>query len=217
MRNKTLANELITRCAGIPSPFRGLIIEAAHRLLQMVPEDETKVREIAEANSLRWLANMWPLVENPKDEADKMSTTIHLYCTAAADRIEQMAETIDYARTINAENVRLKAELEKIRRDSMVDIREVVKLQEGYTKLVKTQQLSKKNICELVIPFRDRYGLTDLQALRIARKEMDLAEIIKTLEGEEYPTCLKHLDPIEFERRLMGRWNLPKEGENHET
>lgn len=117
MRNKTLAHELLIRCAGIPYPFRGLIIEAAKRLLQMDPEDETKVREIAEAKSLRWLANMWPLVEDPKDEADKMSTTIHLYCTAAADRIEQMAETIDYARTINAENVRLKAELEKIKQE----------------------------------------------------------------------------------------------------
>lgn len=181
----------------------------------MCPDDKTQIGEIHEAKSLRWLANMWPLVEDPKDEADKMSTCIHLYCTAAADRMDQMAETIDYARTINAENVRLKAELEKIRRDSMVDIREVVKLQEGYTKLVKTQQLSKKNICELVIPFRDRYGLTDLQALRIARKEMDLAEIIKVLEGEGYPSCLRTLSSVECERYMLGRWDLPKEGENH--
>lgn len=77
--------------------------------------------EIPEVKSLRWLANMWPQVEKPEDDADRMSNAIHLYCTAAADRMEAMSEAVDYARTINAENVRMKAELEKVRaeRDSM--------------------------------------------------------------------------------------------------
>lgn len=38
---------------------------------------------------------------------------------------------------------------------------------------------------------------------------------IPQAEEKEYPTCLRTLSPVEFERRLMGRWNLPKEGENH--
>lgn len=168
---------------------------------------KVNTKEIPEVKSLRWLANMFPKFEKPQDESDKLSTCIHLYCTAGANLLEDYRKKIEF----------LTEEYHKMRanRDSMVDIREVVKLQEGYTELVKTQQLSKKNICELVIPFRDRYGLTDLQALRIARKEMDLAEIIKVLEGESYPTCLKHLEPIECERYMLGRWDLPKEGENY--
>ena len=169
--------------------------------------EKVNTKEIPEVKSLRWLANMFPKVEKPQDDSDKLSTCIHLYCTAGANLLEDYRKKIEF---LTAEYHRMRAN-----RDSMVDIREVVKLQEGYKELVKTERLSKKNICELVIPFRDRYGLTDMQALRIARKEMDLAEIIKVLEGEGYPTCLKHLEPIEFERHLMGRWNLPKEGENH--
>lgn len=47
-------------------------------------------KEIKEAKSLRWLANQFPLIENPKDDADKMVNCIHIYCTAAAERLEQM-------------------------------------------------------------------------------------------------------------------------------
>lgn len=118
MSNKELAEALIIRFAGFSLPFRKFTQEAARRLLQMVPENETQVGEIAEAKSLRWLANMWPLVEDPKDEADKMSTCIHLYCNAAADRMDQMAETIEYARMLNAENERLNAELKKFKEEN---------------------------------------------------------------------------------------------------
>lgn len=75
--------------------------------------------EIPEVKSLRWLANMWTQVEKPTDDADRMSNAIHLYCTAAADRMEAMSEAVDYARTINAENVRLKAELEALKIDKL--------------------------------------------------------------------------------------------------
>lgn len=39
------------------------------------------------------------------------------------------------------------------------------------------KKLSKKNMCDLVIPFRDKYNLTDSQALQIARNELSIAEI----------------------------------------
>ena len=39
--------------------------------------------------SLRWLANMFPEVEEPKDESDKISNAIHRYCTAGADLINK--------------------------------------------------------------------------------------------------------------------------------
>ena len=150
MTNKELAEKLINNFGGIPRQAREITLEAARRLLQMVPEEITK---IPEAKSLRWLANQFPEIEKPEDDIDKISNCIHLYCTAGAERLEQMAETIDYARTINAENVRLTAENERLK-----------------------------------------------------------AELKKV---KEYPTCLNNLSPCERERHLLGRWNLPKEGENH--
>lgn len=134
---------------------------------------KVNTKEIPEVKSLRWLAINFPAIENPQDDSDKISTCINLYCTAAANLLEDYRNKIEH----------LTEEYHKLlsNRDSLVDVREVVKIQEGYKELARTQQLTKKNICELVIPFRDRYGLTDLQALRIARKEMDLAEILKAL------------------------------------
>lgn len=48
--------------------------------------------EIKEAKSLRWLAIQFPLVENPKDDIEKLQSCINLYCTAAAEKIEQLTE-----------------------------------------------------------------------------------------------------------------------------
>lgn len=44
--------------------------------------------------------------------------------------------------------------------------------------------VSKKSMCELCVPFRDMYRLTDLQTLRIARGEMPPSEILQL--GEQY-------------------------------
>ena len=63
----------------------------------------------------------------------------------------------------------------------MERIIEAVKLQQEYQKLINNKKLSKKAICELCVPFRDKYKLTDLQVLRIARKEMELSEIVDLL------------------------------------
>lgn len=43
-----------------------------------------------EVNSLRWLANMFPYVENPQDDTDRLSNAIHVYCSAGADKIEEL-------------------------------------------------------------------------------------------------------------------------------
>ena len=50
-------------------------------------------------------------------------------------------------------------------------MRDVANLQESYAKLIKTSKLTKKNICDLCIPFRDKYNLTDMITLQIARVE----------------------------------------------
>lgn len=61
---------------------------------------------------------------------------------------------------------------------------DAAELQKEYARLVATRKLSKKAMCDLCVPFRDKYHLTDLQTLRIARKEMDLPEMIAVLGVE---------------------------------
>lgn len=64
-------------------------------------------------------------------------------------------------------------------------MREAAELQDAYKKLIDGKRLTKKAMCELCIPFRDKYRLKDSQALRIARREMDLFEMVDLLEGRE--------------------------------
>ncbi len=41
--------------------------------------------------SLRWLGFMFPETHPAQDDADRMSNNIHLYCTQAADAIEELS------------------------------------------------------------------------------------------------------------------------------
>lgn len=63
-------------------------------------------------------------------------------------------------------------------------MREVAELQKAYQKLIDEKRLTKRAMCDLCIPFRDKYGLKDSQTLRIARNEMDLSEMVDLLEEE---------------------------------
>lgn len=65
-----------------------------------------------------------------------------------------------------------------------MDLNEVVKLQEAYQQLLDTRKLTKKAMCDLVIPFRDKYKLTDLEALRIARNEIGLSELALLMQDK---------------------------------
>lgn len=47
--------------------------------------------------------------------------------------------------------------------------KEASNLQDDFKELIDKKKLTKKAICDLCIPFRDKYGLSDLQTLRIAR------------------------------------------------
>ena len=67
----------------------------------------------------------------------------------------------------------------------MLKIKDIVELQENYKELVETKTLSKRKLCELCIPFRDKFGLTDIETLRIARNEITLKEIEKLNERRE--------------------------------
>ena len=52
-------------------------------------------KEINEVKSLRWLANMFPFNENPKDETDKLFNAVNVYCTAGANKIEELTEIVN--------------------------------------------------------------------------------------------------------------------------
>ena len=56
--------------------------------------------------------------------------------------------------------------------------KQIAEMQKQYQNLIDTKSLTKKAMCDLCVPFRDKYGLTDLQTLMIARKEIGIPEII---------------------------------------
>lgn len=70
-----------------------------------MPDNKLTDKEIKEAKSLRWLANQFPKVENPKDNGDRLCNCINLYCTNAAELIERQA----------AENINLQKENKALR------------------------------------------------------------------------------------------------------
>ena len=41
---------------------------------------------------------------------------------------------------------------------------------------------NKKQICDACLPFKEKYGLTDIQTLNIARGNMSVADIYKLLQ-----------------------------------
>lgn len=64
-------------------------------------------------------------------------------------------------------------------------LHEIIDLQDDYNRLRFQEKLTKQNICNLVIPFRDKYQLSDKDALRIARNELSLKELVNLLESKE--------------------------------
>lgn len=54
---------------------------------------------------------------------------------------------------------------------------DIADLQTNYQMLIDEKRLTKKAMCDLVIPFRDKYKLTDSQALQVARDKLTIAEI----------------------------------------
>jgi len=60
--------------------------------------------------------------------------------------------------------------------------KEAAKLQEDYKTLVESKTLTKKALCVLCVPFRDKDFLSDSETLRIARKEMELSEMVVCIQ-----------------------------------
>ena len=64
---------------------------------------------------------------------------------------------------------------------------DVAVLQTEYQKLIDEQRLSKKAMCDLVIPFRDKYGLQDSlkKSSRRMRKLRNSKQILRNLKSTE--------------------------------
>ncbi len=58
---------------------------------------------------------------------------------------------------------------------------DIGKLQKEWEKLIESNCMTKKAICDLCIPFRDKYKLNDKQTLMIARQKTDLQDICEWL------------------------------------
>lgn len=56
-------------------------------------------------------------------------------------------------------------------------LNDIADLQDAYKTMIEENSFSKKKLCELCIPFRDKYHLSDSQAVAIARAEMSISEI----------------------------------------
>ena len=55
-----------------------------------------KEKEMPEVKGLSWLVNMFPYTAEPKDETDKISNAIHLYCTAGVNKIVELQKKLDF-------------------------------------------------------------------------------------------------------------------------
>ena len=72
-------------------------------------------------------------------------------------------------------------------------LQEIGELQAKYKYIVNNKLLSKKALCDLVVPFRDKYLLSDRQALSIVRNEITIKEMGEILNGKtiSHCTCIK--------------------------
>lgn len=68
----------------------------------------------------------------------------------------------------------------------MLAFKEIVELQKSYKRLVREKKLTKKAMCDLCIPFRDKYCLSDMQTLSIAREEMPLEKMVELFDADDH-------------------------------
>ena len=55
-------------------------------------------------------------------------------------------------------------------------IEDAVEIQKAWGTL-KSGRFTKKMMCDILVPLRDKFGLTDLQTLQVARNELSLEQI----------------------------------------
>ena len=60
-----------------------------------------------------------------------------------------------------------------------IDLADVVQLQKQYISLVQSNCLSRAALCKLVVPFRAKYGLSEEEALSVARNELTVEKLVE--------------------------------------
>lgn len=53
------------------------------------------MNKLYESNDLKWLANMFPFIKEPKDESDRISNAIHIYSENGARKIDELQAELD--------------------------------------------------------------------------------------------------------------------------
>lgn len=61
--------------------------------------------------------------------------------------------------------------------DTLKAYGDILAVRSEYQRLVDEKRLTKPAMCSLVVPFRDAYGLTDLQALTLAREPISIDQM----------------------------------------
>lgn len=64
----------------------------------------------------------------------------------------------------------------------MKTLEDIANVQKAWCKLVADKKLTKRAMCDLVIPFRDKYNLPDSVAIAIARGDYDTQKIYALLK-----------------------------------
>lgn len=61
---------------------------------------------------------------------------------------------------------------------------DIVNMQEQYIQAKNNNRLTKKAICDICIPFRDKYALDDKTVLSLARNEFSIKKIKQLIDDE---------------------------------
>lgn len=89
-----------------------------------------------------------------------------------------------------------------------IDWEEIGKLQNWYA--FNKSKISKKQLCDKVIPFRDKYNLKDSVALAIVREELTIIGIIQKInEANPAKFWIKHEWAEEYDNFLIDNFECP--------
>lgn len=94
-------------------------------------------------------------------------------------------------------------------------LKELVDLQLRYS-ILERNIMTKKALCDLIIPFRDKYALTDGQALSVARRELPLYQIEKLTRNKVYTNAdrIRAMSDEKLAWEMM-TWRIKTEAKHH--
>lgn len=136
-------------------------------------EDCQKYADCADGSGLTWPCGAY--VPKPLPEPLTTEEIIHVFENSRLESEYFATDAVTAAYVAGLDALRSQQEAEKY----PLMLKEIVDLQKNYKRLFNEKRLTKKAICDLGVPFRDKYGLKDLDALKVMRGELSLEEIEK--------------------------------------